>query len=431
MGILGYDRTSAGVTTDSLARRVYRRNQIADAKLRLDRLAALSSLADDAARRVEPLGIGYVRDEEGQTYSIGVSSLRGLETTPVQQEARLLGLTTFDVARLREDIVAGRDVRELGQPFENRLEDLVLSDARVEPATEAGTEPEGVPGTEPGLIDPAAEPQPLIVTRKTGHDLILERIAERYAEEEGESDLTPEEQMLAELEANLERLRTWLRGGEEEEGPETGEEPVDAGAPETGDEESDLPEIYTRPPLEPPDIGVILRHGLRVDELASKDQTRFNELVASGEEALRQGEYFRAERRFNRALRFTPGHPMATAGLAHAQLGAGLYVAAALTVRGLFTHQPEMIDTRYHAALVPDATRLDRAVNTLRTRIAEADHASDALLLAYVGRLLDERPIIEEGVSALAAAAPDDPLLPLLQTIWLGQEETGAPPPEK
>jgi hypothetical protein len=168
------------------------------------------------------------------------------------------------------------------------------------------------------------------------------------------------------------------------------------------------------------EFGLILRHGERIDALASGDIERFDELMRSAEEGLREGRYFWAERRFNRALRFVPGHPMATAGLAHTQLGAGLYRSAGLTLRSLFTHQPEMIDATYDPALLPNPPRLQEAVTTMEARLRLMDDpSSSGFLLAYLGRVLGERELVERGLDALAQHAPGDPLLPLLEEIWL------------
>jgi hypothetical protein len=172
----------------------------------------------------------------------------------------------------------------------------------------------------------------------------------------------------------------------------------------------------------------ILRHGERIASLSGADPTRFNELVSQGEEKLRAGDYFLADRRFTQALRLQPGHPLATAGLAHAQLGAGYYLSAAYTLHSLFSNQPEMIDARYGEGLVPNRPRLDRAVEVLEERLAsETDRATNAFLLAYLGRLNGERATIERGLDVLEQADPNDPLLPLLRAIWLeGQSPSEA-----
>jgi hypothetical protein len=142
--------------------------------------------------------------------------------------------------------------------------------------------------------------------------------------------------------------------------------------------------------------------------------------MAMAEDALRSGEYFNAERRFIRSLRFVPGHPLATAGLAHAQLGAGLYASAALTLRGLLTMQPEMIDAHYDEGLLPNRVRLGRIIDDLHKRLEQGhDPLADGFLLAYVGRQMREEVLVREGLEAMGRARGDDPLLRLLRSVWV------------
>ena len=127
-----------------------------------------------------------------------------------------------------------------------------------------------------------------------------------------------------------------------------------------------------------------------------------------------------------------PGHPLATAGLAHSQIGAGLYVPAALTLRSLFSYQPEMIDARYDPGLVPNRPRLLKAVETLEDRLElTRDRAHVAFLLAYIGRLLEDRAIIETGLDVMAETQPDEPLPKLLKNVWLADEEKAPSAPEE
>ncbi len=139
--------------------------------------------------------------------------------------------------------------------------------------------------------------------------------------------------------------------------------------------------------------------------------------MASGEELLRDGEYFWAERRFERALRFAPGHPYAMAGVGHSTLGAGLYVPAGLSLRRLLTTNPEMIDVAYGPDLLPSRARLTMAVQKLQelVRTVRRDRELHAFLLAYIGHQLDDDELITEGLGAMDAA---DPLRELLGKVW-------------
>ena len=54
-----------------------------------------------------------------------------------------------------------------------------------------------------------------------------------------------------------------------------------------------------------------------------------------------------------------------------------------------------MIDVSYDAALVPNRLNLLKAVDKLKGRLdGIRDRASSAFLLAYIARLLDDRPLI-------------------------------------
>ncbi len=197
------------------------------------------------------------------------------------------------------------------------------------------------------------------------------------------------------------------------------------------------PNSQTPDPTKPLDLSKLapaLKHGQRIEKLTSEQQGRFNELMMSAEDQLRKGEYMNAEQRFQRALRFTPGHPLAMAGVANAQRGAELYLAAADTLRVLFADHPEMIDVTWAEGLLPPREHLDAAVKALRLRLETPnDRASNAMLLAYLGRQMSDSALIAEGLAVLAAESADDPLVPLLRAVWLdgGSAPAPLPPPEK
>ena len=451
MGLIEYRRDSYGSSSQTLGEGVqYKPGAMIDAQLQLDQISFFSSTTATSRMAAEPVGIGYTQDEEGTPYLISASSLTGLDVTPLQEQHQLIGLSTYDMARLREDLVAQRDMRQVGAPFAAKYEDLLTSDLRQDQEPDTGRlEPQAVQNR----IDLMAEPE---------FKRILERVAGRYAEQKQAEPEEEEPDLYKELDEDLQRVREYLAGreGEQEEGAEgslyrpdlTPPQPQDPLNPlEPGPSERTQPgrpgvsdfEVPPPAPLptapgeadEPPVIKVplqveqfakVLRHGERVKELTSGDQTRFDELLAGAEQNLRSGEYFWAERRFNRALRFTPGHPLATAGLAHAQIGAGLYLSASLTLQSLFRFQPEMIDVRYEEGLMPNRLRLLKAVDTLKGRLNETrDRLANGFLLAYIGHLLEDRALIEQGLAVMGDAEPGNLLLPLLKEIWLAEDEEG------
>ena len=169
------------------------------------------------------------------------------------------------------------------------------------------------------------------------------------------------------------------------------------------------------------EIAFILQHGQQIEKLTSKDKTRFNELMQLAQDRFDIGEYFWAERRYDRALRFIPGHPFATAGLGHARIGAGLYLSASLALQSLLSLQPEMIDVAYAEMLLPPRIELVKAAVTITSRLKEKrDGGTYAFLLAYIGHQLGDREMIERGLSVFEEReGSNDPFVKLLNRIWL------------
>jgi len=157
---------------------------------------------------------------------------------------------------------------------------------------------------------------------------------------------------------------------------------------------------------------------------SGQKSTRFDELVQLGEKELAKGDYFDAQRRFNQALQFIPGHPLATAGLGHAKIGAGFYLSAGYVLQSLLSFQPEMIDVEYGEGLLPPRIELVRAAVTVKNRLdVERDAGTYAFLLAYIGHQLHDQEMVEDGLRVLQMHTDfDDPIMPLLRKIWLEEE---------
>lgn len=208
-----------------------------------------------------------------------------------------------------------------------------------------------------------------------------------------------------------------------------------AGIPFYGDEDEDGELILFEDPAEEPDelseeaidyLASALRHGEQINQLSGLHSTRFDELVQLGEVELTKGNYFDAQRRFNQALQFVPGHPLATAGLGHAKIGAGLYLSAGYVLQSLLSFQPEMIDVTYGEGLLPSRIELVRAAVTVQNRLdVERDAGTYAFLLAYLGHQLHDQDMVEQGLRVLEMYTDsNDPITPLLRKIWLEQAFT-------
>jgi hypothetical protein len=209
--------------------------------------------------------------------------------------------------------------------------------------------------------------------------------------------------------------------------PATGSVKTDAlispdGTPRSAEAEREAARVKKRGViLSVDDAALILRHGKTINALSRDDRRRVDELVMQGESALRESDYFRAERRFEQAQSLASDNPLVEVGITHAQLGAGLYLSASLTLRNLFVAFPELIDAKYDRALLPNQDRLERAVGFMRERIKSGEDAPGyGILLAYIGHQTSDRKLVEEGLAVIGGNEKLDLSRKLLEGVWLG-----------
>ena len=382
-----------------------------DNRLNLDRVAISSTTSAIYDTVSDSRIVGLLRNPEGLRFSAVASSLMGVQVVPLESQGGLIGLSTYDMARAVQDTLSGHASSTIGGGFDGGFENLLSTEAR------------GAARAQPmnSRLEPQITQTRIVPGDEPSYREILQRVAERQAGPGVDIESQPE--LLVELDRQFAALRDALSSA-------TG---VPEGDDDSADGETPLPGLPDAlQPSRSPGSGLpnsaeaiaalaeALRHGRSLEQYASNDPTRFNELMKSGEQRLADGEYFWAERHFDRALRFTPGHPLAIAGMGHAQIGAGLHVPAALTLRRLLTTNPEMIDVRYERAMLPKRIRLDLAVERLRDLIArvERDRQLRGFLLAYIGHQVQDRTLVEEGLGHMG----DEPLRALLDAVWLAEE---------
>ena len=179
------------------------------------------------------------------------------------------------------------------------------------------------------------------------------------------------------------------------------------------------------PPRLSPNTLDLLRNapGL-IDSLVLNDPDQIDAYglhMKAGEQLLADGRFFGAEERFTRALAQRPGDTIADAARIHAQIGAGLYVSAALNLRAHFEEHPETIGMRFSRRLLPQGTRLSVVIAQVQDKIARKGsiRGESALLLAYLGHQTQDAILMLEGLDAMERLLPDDHLAPILRTIWV------------
>lgn len=345
-----------------------------------------------------PSLIGLSFTPEGKQILIGASSLRGISSSELETDDYSRLLSPFDRARLVQDQQVKTTTSRLTFSSKTSMANLRLGDTRQN-------------------IKVAD------IVQEEAYISLLNRIADRYADKDT-SDVTIQRDFLIGLSGQYEELRQRLEGSAPRTQKEPGK-PVERlrstktqHEPDT-DSASEGSKKNERSRRGIKQYGLILRHGERVQHFSTDREDRFNELMRTAEERLANREYFWSERRFQRALRIIPDHPFGLAGVAHAQLGAGLYLPSAFTLRHLLIKHPEMIDVRYAEALLPDRNRMLRAVRELHQRLKEKIEVdSHGFLLAYLGHQLDNHELIEEGLAQMASTPSDQTFITLLQSIW-------------
>lgn len=162
----------------------------------------------------------------------------------------------------------------------------------------------------------------------------------------------------------------------------------------------------------------------RVATLSGEDrQVRHNKMLLRAEQDLAAGSYLSAENIYRQVLRESQDNPLAKAGLIHAQLGGGMIRSAAFNLRALFSEHPELIALRYDENLLPSAERLRWLQRELQEMISQDIHGAEpGLILAYLGHQLEAEPLVQYGLGVAQERSPRDPLLPVLDRIWLDHE---------
>ncbi|MEM8756240.1 MAG: hypothetical protein AAGF47_00470 [Planctomycetota bacterium] len=166
--------------------------------------------------------------------------------------------------------------------------------------------------------------------------------------------------------------------------------------------------------------GDALRIDRFVDDARGVDRTFYAVHMAEGRRQMSGGSFFSAEARFALALSLRPDDATASIARVHAQIGAGLFLSAAMNLRETLTANPLLLGARYADDLIPDRERLSLVAERLADQSdgAGAEARSAALLLAYVGWHLGDEALIEQGLSRLEFEGGDN-LTRLMRVVWL------------
>ncbi|MCK4873549.1 MAG: hypothetical protein KAS72_12560 [Phycisphaerales bacterium] len=346
----------------------------------------LSSLAE-ASEGLRGTVLGYSETQDGGIVELTASPLRGIvpqsiipptpagredagETDQSRQDPRIS--SRLDISRLE----VGAD------PYADLLDRL----SRAAEAEQAGREP-----TDAGL-ESVADRMTRLMSYEEQFRLLTEVLEKRAAEDDQTED-----------DGAADDSATGSASGEHGEW---------IGRPATFDELMDrlLPESARR------DLGPI-------SDLAGTAKDLFSEQMRRAQAFLADERYFDAETHFATALRIQPGHPLARIGRLNAQLGAGLFLSAATTLRTLAVTHPEVLAPEYDQSLLPRPERVGHIVDHLREQMDQggAFAPTAALLLAYLGHVTGDVELVATGLAVTREIGDPDGLADLLERLWLGR----------
>ncbi|MFM7133646.1 MAG: hypothetical protein ACKO0W_04950, partial [Planctomycetota bacterium] len=322
---------------------------VSDSQLRLDRANGEMSLSRSNLDRGEDRLITATVTDTGEPIRYIASSLRGLQVQSLTDPLLRTGLGLYELARARQDLAAGiaepsdylrvRATPGLSISESDRqqlkLDQQPLTDKPKDLRIDATTRPK-----------PAEKPE-------SAYDALLTELGAR-----GEAGTATDAEKRAAGNVELERIRKELdalrrpkkpdaadetKQGEGDAGKTEGTDgaggtdgrPVPTptlpgGAPFPSGEDPKAKETLEKELGKQrtiPELAEILRHRRTIDELSADDRRRVNELIRQGETALKAGDYFAAERRFEQAQSMAAENPLIESGIAHSQLGAGLYLS--------------------------------------------------------------------------------------------------------
>ena len=420
-----------------------------DSRMRLDRANTAMSLGRMNWDVGEDRTVATGTSRGGEPIRYIVSPLRGLQTERLDDPLVKSGLGLYEQARARQEIALGLAKPEDFLPRSQAV-DRGMVDAQVKTADTGASARQQSQAFAPGYleilksVDTAAEKKTGDKTATT--DRVKRDLAERTKpvekREPGKIDL---DKLNAEKEKDAKDKAAKQQSAKERDSATTNapgtEAPIDPAKPEAGagqqrGNNDPLLKVTDAEPereakrekergklLTVDEMADILRHGKTISTLSPDDKRRVDELTRLGESSLKSGEYFTAERRFSQAQDFRTGNPLIEVGMAHAQLGGGMYLSSALTLRNLFKAHPELIDTRYDRALLPGGERLNAAIKLVRERIALGeDRPNYGFLLAYMGHQLGDKQLTEEGLAQVKGSDALDTSGALLRGIWLGSK---------
>ncbi len=410
-----------------------------DGRVRLDLLTRQSSTNTDFVTSYQPMSVGVMRTGDNRTARLLASPFSGIVLAPTDDFIESLNQGIYGSALLRSDFRSGRAsgdkiLRSYLSPMSSGR-----GAAKTPPAAAGAT----------GAAATGGVPERREV--RAPYDRVFGSVAERYRGSQATPDTAAIEESTAlgttfDLIGDL-RQRMQLgpaapidetdrllgsRGTVNDPDEHSAELPATADRPSTqgtgapGDPTSEKPSKLLRK-LTADEAYLLLAHGEVLNQLDAGTHEALDTMLQTADRAMRDGRYISAEKIFTTAAQIAPSHPLPSAGIANAQVAAGLQLSAATSLRRLFTEWPEMIDTRYGMEILGSQARITEIGKASIERGEGSKYESEyGLVAAYAGHQLGDRALVEQGLALMERDASDAVFTHALRVIWLAPPEAPA-----
>jgi tetratricopeptide (TPR) repeat protein len=437
------------------AAQIYTVSQASDInqdRIRLDRTnayAASRNLYDTAVNASSLRLITSESDGEERLLSVESTPLQGIYTRVLGEDTLYSGLSFYDRAALASGLRQG-DVKDVGDSFQTPISSIApesMINGAIIGDIQIGDQADTMINSNILQADPDAQ--------MNAYERVVRELLLRYGDDDSvRLDVNPE--ILEKVREEMDELRELTMGldisnaarptdlddrdtdriGSPSLFDDFSDEETDSDAAEEDTQSNrSLTEEEREAKTRADRIGrlgraaELLRNGTDINSFSEGQLGRIKQLMTQAEMRLKEKDYFDAESRFDRVLRINPGNPLALYGRANAQLGAGLYLSSALSLRKLFTSYPELIGSDLAPQFLPSETRLRLSLAKLRDRFERrSDLPSYGLCYAYVGHLLDEPETISVGLEYMEELESDQLLAELLRQVWIDESSTEEPP---
>lgn len=166
-----------------------------------------------------------------------------------------------------------------------------------------------------------------------------------------------------------------------------------------------------------------------ITTFAGTYEDRFNQAMAAGEQALRDGRYYDAARQFDLAATIDPGNPLPLLHRGHALIAAGDFMSASRALQAGIRRFPQIAAFRIDLpAMAGKTTIFDIRRADLEGSLKHSDYYELRFLLGYLELYSGLPELGIENLESAAKAAPPDSVIASFADLVLGRKPLPSPP---